>query len=525
MNATEMVFECTTRKIKRKMNKLIGKVSLVKPIIDRLKINEIFEEAMQECPNREKVSNGLASEVMVLNRLTAPMPMYDVERWVDTETCVGEIYGVMSGSMNDDRIANLFDDLYSKISQIWVLIMSNAVTEYDIPFEALYNDLTSSYFEGAYEESDLIKLGYSRDQKPDKKQINIGINSNSVGIPLAYSILSGEKADKSTVIGNMEKVISTLKKTPKPSTRPMIVGDRAMLDNKIAIAYKKRGDIDYLGTLKLTNAMKEAIVAIPDSAYKLIDTKRFHGLYEGYETEWTFEHNGDSATAKALIVKSEQKFRTDQNQRKRGITKFTDALEELKEKLNGKRYKKVEPVEDRIDNLRDEYSGSKYVDTEVFMNSKNEVEIKYTISRERISKDSILDGKYMMATNRMEMAAEDMLRDYKTRDISEKNFSILKGTLLVRPIFLQKDERIEVLVFFSMVALLVYSILKLLLIENEIKMSVNNVLYEFKPLGVFGIDFDDGSMYRFVSDLSELQQDILDKLGFPYPSEYIEFSG
>ncbi len=297
---------------------------------------------------------------MILNRLVAPMPMYDVEKWVDNETCVGEIERVTPGSMNDDRIADLFDDMHPKASEVWNRLISRTIAEYDVPFEVVYNDITSTYSEGAYDESELIKFGYSRDQKPDKKQINIGINSNSVGIPLAYSVLSGEKADKSTVIGNMEKVINIIKKTPKPATRPMVVGDRAMIDNKIAVAYKKRGDIDYLGTLKLTNEMKAAIAVIPDRAYKLIDTKRFHGLYEGHEMEWEFSYKGDSARSKVLVLKSEQKLRTDQNQRKRAITKFTDSLEDLKEKLNGKKYKKVESVQDRIDKLKDEYNGSKY---------------------------------------------------------------------------------------------------------------------------------------------------------------------
>jgi hypothetical protein len=80
------------------MNKLIGKVSLVKPIIDKLQVNEIFDEILQGSPKREKVSNGLASEIMVMNRLAAPMPMYDVEGWVDEETCIGEVYDVESRS-------------------------------------------------------------------------------------------------------------------------------------------------------------------------------------------------------------------------------------------------------------------------------------------------------------------------------------------------------------------------------------------------------------------------------------------
>lgn len=523
MNIAEKVFDNMSRSIKRNMNKLIGKVSLVKPIIDRLQINEIFEEALQDSPKREKVSNGLASEIMVMSRLVAPMPMYNVEEWVDEETCVGEVYNVAPGSMNDDRIGNLFDDLHPKIPEVWNRLVSRAIAEYDIPFEVVYNDITSVYFEGAYTESDLVKFGYSRDQKPDKKQINIGINSNSIGIPLAYSILSGEKADKSTVIGNMEKVISTIKATPKSSLRPMVVGDRAMLDNKIIVAYHKREDIDYLGTLKLTNAMKEVIVAIPDDKYKLIDTKRFHGLYEGYETEFTSEYEGESAVSKVLVVKSEQKLRMNQNQRRRVMEKFIQQLEELKGKLNGKRYKKAEAVRERIDKLRCEYRGSKYVKVTVFEDARGKIEIEYELDYEKIGKDSRMDGKYMIATNRLEMAPEDMLRDYKVRDISEKNFSILKGVLQVRPIFLQKDERIEALVFFSIIALLVYCILKMLLIENEVDMSINNVLYEFKSLGVMSMEFPDKSVMMAVSGLNWTQKEILDKLGFPEPSEYVNY--
>ncbi len=525
MNTAEMVLEGMTRKIRRNMHKLLGNVSLVKPILDKLKINSIFEEVMKASSHREKVSNGLVSEVMILNRLVSPMPLYDVEEWVDNETCVGDIYNVVNGSMNDDRIADFLDDIHPLIPNIWNRIISNATVEYNIPVGMVYNDITSMYFEGVYDESTLIKRGYSRDQKPDKKQINIGINSNSVGIPLAYSILSGNTADKATVIGNMEKVINTIKQTPRPTTRPMIVGDRAMLDNKIAIAYHNRGDIDYLGTLKLTNAMRETIAKIPDAEYKLIDTKRLNGLYEGYEMDWTFSYNGKEVTDKALIVKSEQKYRTDQNQRRRVIEKYTNALEDLKGKLNKGKYKKVESVQDRVDSLREEYTGSDYVEVTIDMNSKKQVELAYKMNEQQLAKDSVLDGKYMMATNRKDMTPEEMLGDYKTRDISEKNFSILKGPLHIRPIFLHKEERIEALVFLSIVALMIYSILKLLIIENEIDLSINRAFHHFKTLGVTLLEFVDDSNVRIVGDLNWTQKEILDKLVFPYPAEYVNFAG
>ncbi len=521
MKISEMVFNNMGRNLNRKMNKLIGKVSLVKPIIDKLGINEIFEEVLKDCPNHIKVSNGLLAEVMVLNRLVAPMPMYDIEEWVDKETCVGEVYKVETGSTNDDRIADILDDTNPKIQHLWNIIVPKAISEYNIPTDIVYNDITSVYFEGAYAESEVVKHGYSRDQKPDKKQINLGINSNYSGIPLVYSVFGGNKSDKTTVIDNMEKVIGTINEIPKSTSRPMIVGDRAMLDSKIIVAYHKRDDLDYLGTLKLTNAMKDIISKLSDEEYKLIDTKTFHGLYQGYETDFEFENKGEKATSKVLIVRSEQKFLTDQKQRKKNIQKFTNELDDLNGKLNKKYYKKLETVEDRISILKNKFKGSKYVNVKVCLNSYNNIELTYNLNEEKISMDSKLDGKYMIATNRENMTPEEMVEGYKVRDISEKNFSVLKGPLYLRPIFLHKDKRIESLVFFSMVALLIYSILKLLLVEAEVKTSINNVLHEFKTLGVTCIEFTDNSKLRFASDLNSFQNDILERLKFPYPEEYI----
>jgi hexokinase len=58
--------------------------------------------------------------------------------------------------MNDDRIADILDDINPHINQIWSQIISNAVSEYKIPFEIIFNDITSTYFEGIYTASDSL---------------------------------------------------------------------------------------------------------------------------------------------------------------------------------------------------------------------------------------------------------------------------------------------------------------------------------------------------------------------------------
>jgi transposase len=524
MNEAQEYINTTTRNIRRKTNKLLGKVSLVKPILDKLGIKDIFEETLKDSPKRTKVSNGTVGEVMALNRLAAPMPMLNVEHWVDKYSCVGDVYKVEPGSMNDDRIADFLDDTNPHITGIWDNVVTKAIGEYDIPFDILNNDITSIYFEGAYNKSDMIEHGYSRDSKPDKKQINLGINSNSMGVPLAYYTLSGKTPDKSTVIDNMDTIMRVIKKSPKTKIRPLVVGDRVMQDNKIIVRYHQRGDMDYLGSLMITNDMKEKINAIPDEDYKIIETRRDYGLYKGYETEWEFEYQGTKAVSKVLIVKSEQKLISDRKQREKEIAKYTAALEDLKSKLNGKRYTKEEKVKGRIETFRKRHKGSKYVNVEVKVNEQNKLELSYTNNNELIAEEEKLDGKYVLVTSRKEMSAEEMVWKYKGRDVSEKDFSVIKGPLQIRPIFLHKDERIESLVLLTMIALLVYCILKMQIIEKEVGVSVNSVLEKFKWIGVIHYEFMDGSKARIASDLDNMQEYILGKLGFPNPSEYVNFA-
>jgi transposase len=170
------------------MDKILGKAVLIKPILDKLKIVSIIEnETMEGIKNLEnrskkepvkhkKVSNGVGGAILILNGLISPKPMYEISKWVDESTCIGDIYNIEKNCMNDDRIADILDDANPHINQIWSQVIGNAISEYNIPFEIIFNDITSTYFEGIYTASELIEFSYSRDQKPDKKQINMEVN-------------------------------------------------------------------------------------------------------------------------------------------------------------------------------------------------------------------------------------------------------------------------------------------------------------------------------------------------------------
>jgi transposase len=253
----------------------------------------------------------------------------------------------------------------------------------------------------------------------------------------------------------------------------------------------------------------------------MIDTTKGNGLYKGCMKTWTFSHGGKSFTDNILVVHSVRKLLDDGKRRDRQIQKFIELVEDLKSKLNKTIYKKISQVKKRVENLSKDNHGSKYIKTVVYQNETGEIVLEYSIDENKINEDKLLDGKYIIATNRENLSAKQILEIYKNRDISEKDFELLKDTLQLRPIFLHKDKRIESLIFFTMCALLIYSILKLKLLEAEIETSVNKTLNKFDNIVVSYYKFIDGSVARVVGNLSENQAEIFGKLKMPSPDSYV----
>ena len=111
MDMSDMFFDSLKGNLVNKMDKILGKAVLIKPILDKLNVVSIIEkETMGEITNlqnatkegpikHEKVSNGVAGAILILNRLISPKPMYEILKWVDESTCIGDIYNVVKNNI------------------------------------------------------------------------------------------------------------------------------------------------------------------------------------------------------------------------------------------------------------------------------------------------------------------------------------------------------------------------------------------------------------------------------------------
>ena len=102
--------------------------------------------------------------------------------------------------------------------------MLAAVRRYHLPLDWLHYDITSTYFEGAYSESELVKFGYSRDHRPDSKQLNLGLTTLRHGLPLAFQVLVGNTSDQTTPRQNLEAVRKLLGEARRPTRPSSMIG-------------------------------------------------------------------------------------------------------------------------------------------------------------------------------------------------------------------------------------------------------------------------------------------------------------
>ncbi len=100
-----------------------------------------------------------------------------------------------------DRVLEHKPELFMHLQQRWKDL-------FDAEFDLLLYDLTSTYVEGEAEQNPKAKYGYSRDGRPDCKQVVIALVMTPAGLPLAYEVMDGNTSDKTTLRTFLDKIES-----------------------------------------------------------------------------------------------------------------------------------------------------------------------------------------------------------------------------------------------------------------------------------------------------------------------------
>jgi|PlaIllAssembly_1097288.scaffolds.fasta_scaffold53225_1 hypothetical protein len=290
-------------------------------------------------------------------------------------------------------------------------------------------DITSSYFEGVYADSELVLFGYNRDGKRRHEQMVIALVCNEEGCPVGVEVFPGNTQDASTVPEKIAQIQNNygVKKI-------LFVGDRGMITQ--ANAQKVRG-IDGLNTISaLTHRQIVDLLVRKVITPELFDEKRILEVIDPEDPGRRYELCRNPFTA-------QRETTTRQN--------LLDVTRKALDKIaQAKRKNTREKIGARVGRILQKYKMGKFVNWEV-----QDGRLSWHFDEEKIAAELLLDGCYVITTDAKPEQVDSLktVESYKRLRLVEMAFRNLKTVQLeVRPVFHKTDDRIRAHVFLCVLA-------------------------------------------------------------------------
>jgi len=360
-------------------------------------------------------------------------------------------------------------------------------------------DMTSTYFEGLYEDSDIVEFGYNRDKKKGKEQITIGLLCGEDGCPIAVKVFRGHEKDASTV----NEEIDLIKK--EFGLKDIVfVGDRGMITKARLSDMEPSKEHEMLKISALTHARIQ----------KLCESGEHVQLSMFDETkpiEVMLPENPTMRYALCLNpVRAEKETAT-----RRAMVEA--AKVELDKIATPKRDTDDGTLGQRVGKIFAKRKVRKFFDIVI-----KDGKVTYTVNEAKIAEEELYDGHYVIFTDvgKEQMDIKEVVDSYRTLANVEQAFENLKSPKLeLRPVFHKTDERINCHVFLCMLAYyLLWNMKQRLkpLFDNDNKGRKRRYTMEFiiellKNVQKQLVEF--GSIKTFfTSELTDEQQGIFDLL-------------
>jgi transposase len=368
-------------------------------------------------------------QTLVCYRLIDPGSEWRLHRLWFEQSAMADLLGADYALVEKNALYRCLDkvlehkaELFSHLRQRWQDLFAAG-------FEVLLYDLTSTYFESAPPDDDKDKrrYGYSRDKRSDCVQVIIALIVTPEGFPLAYEVLPGNTADRTTLRAFLRKIEAQYGKADR-----IWVMDRGIPTEEV-LAEMRRADppICYLvGTPKgRLSKLEKALLTLPwQAAREGVDVKLLPQEQELYVL----------AQSRARIHKERAMRRRKLEwlwTRLKQISAMDLEREELLMKLGAARAKAR--------------AAWRLIDVEVATEGAT---FSFALNRKKLRQVRRREGRYLLRTNLCGKQPAQLWQFYIQLVEVEAAFKTLKDDLQLRPIYHQLEQRIEAHIFVAFLA-------------------------------------------------------------------------
>lgn len=430
----------------------------------RLKLDKVFEK-LQGC-GREEIGWADMFCVLALARFCQPSSELAIaESWYE-KTALEDLLNVSVEKINEQRLYRSLDYLIPHKDEVCKHLQEQYAEWFGVKFDFLFYDLTSTYFEGKCAHNPQAKRGYSRDKRPDCPQVCIGLVVNSDGLPVGYEVFDGNRRDVTT----LEEMVELMEDKYGKAQRVWVL-DRGIVSEENLDYLRRRGAHYVVGTLKgLLKNFKEEI-----------RLKDWAEVESGVEVK--IVKHPDYGEEKFILCRSEGRKEKERAMLKRQVSRLDAEMQKIKAGITAGRLRDVSRIERRIGRWMGRYpKAESLIDVELSKDGKRLVDLKITRRMERADWAEKANGCYLLRTNLSEDDPKILWRMYMQLNQAEKAFRMSKSDLGMRPIFHQKEDRVQTHIFVCFLALAMYKSLELWMASKGLGNSPAKLLEEFKEI-------------------------------------------
>lgn len=389
----------------------------------RLGLAEFLAAIMKT--GREDIPWPVMALVLVIGRLSDPSSELHLAEHSFAASALGELLGIPADKINEGRLYRALDQLLPHKKELEKHLKEKLGTLFSLDYDLLLYDVTSTYFEGQAEANQMAQRGHSRDQRSDCKQVNIALVVSRCGMPIGYELFAGNRNDVTTVKDMVQHVEGLYGKANR-----IWAMDRGMAS---------KSNMEFLG-----EGGRRYIIGTPKSMLKEFErqllSEEWEQVHEGLEVQLCPAPNGDEVY---ILCRSAQRREKERAMHDRFEKKVEEGLKKIAEACK-KRKQKVAVVERRVGKLlgRNTRAAGLF---EAQATPRADGYIDFTWSKKEAWRTwaDCSEGCYLLRSNVTDWNPEELWRAYIQLTEAEAAFRIQKSDLRLRPVWHQKQERVE----------------------------------------------------------------------------------
>jgi transposase len=433
------------RRVTTEQHREAGPVHVGYQFWNRLGLDEILRDAGLSGGTRRLAC------AMILNRLIEPASEHATPAWI-RRTALADILGSNLDALAEDALYRVLDKLHPHRAAIEAALVERERSLFNLDRTIYLYDLTSTYFEGLAAANGKAQRGYSRDHRPDCKQVVIGIVVNRDGFPIAHEVFTGNTQDRTT-LATMLDLLKARVGLPEGGT---VVVDRGMAYDE-NIAEIKARKLHYLVASRQPERTRWlADFADPEGFTEVLRQPSPRNPAQN-KTRVEVKICREPAPAKAggdttyVLCRSAQRSDKDRAIRTKQEGRLLADLDKLSRRVSAGQLKRREKIAEAIGRLKERYPRvARYYELAV---DPDTAQFSATLKEEERAKAARLDGCYLIKTDRDDLSAGDCWQIYALLTRAEDAFRDIKTPLAERPIYHQNERRVESHIFLCVLAL------------------------------------------------------------------------